>query len=242
MPRFVFPEWTESLKKWINRIVLGSPIYVVALVAYGVTPEAIRIGYQPDQPVPYSHALHAGELGIDCRYCHSTVERAPKAAVPPARTCMNCHSQVKKDSDVLLPIRQAYAEQTESVHWTRVHDLPDYVYFNHQAHVNAAIGCEECHGRIDQMVKVFQAKPLTMGWCVDCHKTLASLASRIEANPNEELDVPYLRYPQNVTKMGYDDEPKPGEPTRPHRKPGEAFEVMKHNRIHPTVYCSTCHR
>ena len=118
MARFEFPEWTETLKKWINLLVLGAPVYLIVLIAYGVTPEAIRIGYQPDQPVPYSHALHAGELGIDCRYCHTTVERAGKAAVPPATTCMNCHSQVKKDSDLLAPVRAAFAEN-EPVAWTR---------------------------------------------------------------------------------------------------------------------------
>jgi len=220
MARFIFPEWTETLKRWINLLVLGEPVYLVALIAYGVTPEAIRIGYQPDQPVPYSHALHAGELGLDCRYCHSTVERAAKAAVPPAATCMNCHSTVKKDSDALLPIRQAFAEN-EAVHWTRVHDLPDYVYFNHQAHVNSAIGCETCHGRIDQMVKVYQAKPLTMEWCVGCHR-----------DPSE-----YIRNPENITKMGYD------EPTSvPHRAPNEGALWMQKNDIHPPTNCSTCHR
>src|SRR5262245_8013627 len=204
MPRFIFPEWTETLRRWINLLVLGAPVYLVALVAYGVTPEALRIGYQPDQPVPYSHALHAGELGLDCRYCHTTVERAGKAAVPPAATCMNCHSIVKKDSDALAPIREAFAEHNDSVKWVRVHDLPDYVYFNHQAHVNAAVGCETCHGRIDQMVKVYQAKPLTMEWCINCHK-----------NP-----TPNLRKPENITKMGYDD------PTSVvHRAPGEGEEV-----------------
>jgi hypothetical protein len=232
MSRFVFPEWTEDFKKWINLLVLGAPVYLVVLIAYGVTPEAIRIGYQPDQPVPYSHALHAGELGIDCRYCHSTVERAPKAAVPPAATCMNCHSQVKKDSDLLIPVREAFAEN-QSVKWTRVHNLPDYVYFNHMAHVNAAIGCETCHGRIDQMTKVFQAKPLTMGWCIDCHR-----------NPE-----PNLRDPASVTKMGYDD------PTsEPRRHEGEGLEIANRNQVfspnedpktrHPQapLNCSTCHR
>jgi hypothetical protein len=213
MSRFIFPEWTETLKKWISLLAIGAPVYLVALVAYAVTPEAIREGYQPDQPVPYSHALHAGELGLDCRYCHTTVERAAKAAVPPAATCMNCHSTVHKDSEKLLPIRQAYAEGT-AVHWVRVHDLPDYVYFNHMAHVNAAIGCETCHGRIDQETQVFQSKPLTMEWCVGCHRDPA----------------PFLRQPENVTKMGY--EPQPGE--------GEA--VMKANNIHPPTNCSTCHR
>src|ERR1044072_4826954 len=109
MPRFIFPEWTETLKRWINLLVLGAPVYLVVLVAYGVTPEALREGYQPDQPVPYSHALHAGELGLDCRYCPSTVENAAEAAIPPAATGMNCHSVVKKESDALLPIREAYA-------------------------------------------------------------------------------------------------------------------------------------
>jgi menaquinone reductase, multiheme cytochrome c subunit len=224
MQRFIFPEWTQTLKKWIGLLVMGGPVYLVALIAYGVTPDAIRIGYQPDQPVPYSHALHAGELGIDCRYCHSTVERAGRSAIPPAATCMNCHSKVKVDSEVLLPIRQAFAENTP-VHWTRVHDLPDYVYFNHMAHVNAAIGCETCHGRIDQMVKVFQVKPLTMEWCVNCHR-----------NPE-----PYLRNPENVTKMGYQ------------RADGEGLKVAKDNNIYsansapgdaPTAptNCSTCHR
>ena len=213
MPRFTFPEWTETLKKWVNLLVLGAPVYLVALVAYGVTPEAIRIGYQPDQPVPYSHALHAGELGLDCRYCHSTVERAAKAAVPPSATCMNCHSTVRKESELLQPIRAAFAENTP-VHWTRVHDLPDYVYFNHEAHVNAAIGCESCHGRIDQMVKVYQAKPLTMEWCLGCHR-----------NP-----APFLRNPENVTKMGYQPQP------------GEGDDVKKKNAVNPPTNCSTCHR
>ncbi len=213
MPRFTFPEWTETLKKWINLLVLGAPVYLVALVAYGVTPESIRIGYQPEQPVPYSHALHAGELGMDCRYCHNTVERAGEAAIPPAATCMNCHATVKKDSEFLLPIRTAYAGD-EPVRWIRVTDLPDYVYFNHAAHVNATVGCESCHGRVDQMVKVYQAESLTMSWCLDCHR-----------NP-----TPHLRLAENVTKMGY----KP--------QPGEGAAVMKANNVRPPTNCSTCHR
>ncbi|MDX2092609.1 MAG: cytochrome c3 family protein [Kofleriaceae bacterium] len=213
MPRFTFPEWTETLKKWINLLVLGAPVYLVALVAYGVTPEAIRIGYQPDQPVPYSHALHVGELGLDCRYCHSTVEVGAKAAVPPAAVCMNCHTTVKKESEALLPIREAYAGN-QAVRWTRVTDLPDYVYFNHAAHVNATIGCESCHGRIDQMVKVYQAKSLTMEWCLDCHR-----------NP-----TPNLRKHDALTAMGY----VPA--------PGEGKQVQQANNINPPTNCSTCHR
>jgi hypothetical protein len=213
MPRFTFPEWTETLKKWINLLVLGAPVYLVALVAYGVTPDALRIGYQPEQPVPYSHALHAGELGIDCRYCHSTVERAGEAAVPTAQICMNCHSTVKTTSDVLLPVRAAFGEN-EPIKWVRVNDVPDYVYFNHEAHVNATVGCETCHGRVDQMVKVFQAKSLTMEWCVNCHRD----------------PTPHLRPADQLTTMGY--EPKEGDGER----------IKKERSVNPPLNCSTCHR
>jgi hypothetical protein len=214
MSRIIFPEWTEVLKKWISLLALGAPVYIVALLwMVAQQPETLRIGYQPDQPVPYSHALHAGELGMDCRYCHNTVERGAKAAIPPAATCMNCHQQVHPTKDSLLPIRQAFGEGTP-VRWIRVHDLPDYVYFNHSAHVTRGVGCESCHSRIDQMTKVYQSKPLTMSWCLDCHR-----------NPE-----PNLRKPENVTVMGY----KPA--------PGEGALVRKQNNINPPTDCSTCHR
>ena len=215
MSRLIFPEWTNTLKKWISLLALGAPVYLVALIAYGVTPEAISIGYQPDQPVPYSHALHAGELGLDCRYCHSTVERSAKAAIPPAATCMNCHQKVHPDSDKLLPIRQAWADNNAAVHWTRVHDLPDYVYFNHSVHIARGVGCETCHGRIDQMTKVSQFAPLTMHWCLDCHR-----------NP-----APNLRDPKNVTVMGYKA-----------TDPGEGERIKKQYNVNPPTNCSTCHR
>jgi hypothetical protein len=214
MPRFTFPEWTETLKKWINLLVLGGPVYIVALVAYGVTPDAIRIGYQPEQPVAYSHALHAGELGMDCRYCHNTVERTGEAAIPPAATCMNCHATVRKESAALLPIRAAFAEN-EPVKWVRVHDVPDYVYFNHQAHVNAAVGCETCHGRVDQMVQVYQAKSLTMEWCIACHRD----------------PTPHIRPIDQLTTMGY--EPKSED---------EGEKLVKERNVRPSTNCSTCHR
>ncbi len=200
MARLIFPEWTETLKKFISLLALGAPVYLVLLIMYGVKPQALRIGYQPDQPVPYSHALHAGELGLDCRYCHTTVDRGAKAAVPPAATCMNCHTSVLPNSEKLVPVRAAFAAG-ESLAWTRVHDVPDYVYFNHSAHVNAGVGCEGCHGRVDQMVKVTQVAPLTMEWCLDCHR-----------NP-----TPNLRDPKNVTKMGY--KPAPGEARKDVRPP-----------------------
>jgi hypothetical protein len=214
MSRIIFPEWTQTLRKWVGLLALGAPVFLVALVwMIAQQPETLKIGYTPDQPVPYSHALHAGELGMDCRYCHNTVEQSAKAAVPPAATCMNCHQQVHPTRDTLLPIREAFAGG-EPVRWMRVHDLPDYVYFNHSAHVTRGVGCESCHGRIDQAVKVGTVAPLTMGWCLDCHR-----------NPE-----PNLRKPENVTAMGY----------RP--APDEGAKVRSQLKINPPTDCSTCHR
>lgn len=214
MSRFLFPEWTQALKKYvITPALLGGPVYLVLLAALAVDPQTLRIGYSPKQPVPYSHALHVGELGVDCRYCHNVVEVSAKAAVPPAATCMNCHQSVHPRSEKLLPVRQAFFEN-EPLRWVRVHDLPDYVYFNHSAHVTRGVGCESCHGRIDRMVTVSQAKPLTMGWCVECHR-----------NPE-----PNLRDPLKVTEMGY----KP--------QPDEGARVKANLKINPPTDCSTCHR
>lgn len=221
MPRFQFPEWTENFKKALGLLLAGGPVYLIAVIAYGVTPEAIRIGYQPEQPVPYSHALHVGELGLDCRYCHNTVEESPRAAVPPSATCMNCHTGILADSPLLLPIRESYAQGT-AVEWVRVHDLPDYVYFSHAAHVNRGVGCESCHGRIDQMEVVYQAKPLTMEWCLDCHR-----------DPG-----PHLRPLDKVTMMGFDrkkDRHVSAETL------AQTYNIDLNNPATRTD-CSTCHR
>jgi menaquinone reductase, multiheme cytochrome c subunit len=223
MARFLFPEWTETFKKWLLLLVLGGPVYLVALLAYGVTPEAIRLGYQPQQPVPYDHAVHVGELGMDCRYCHDTVEKSSHAAVPPAETCMNCHESIHPDSDRLLPIRESYASGAP-VEWVRVHNLPDYVYFDHSAHVTRGVGCESCHGRVDQMDVVYQAESLNMEWCLDCHR-----------DPDAAR-----RPPSKITEMGYEfpDEPISGPPlTREAR-----LEAGINPPVNPLTDCSTCHR
>ncbi|MBT8496562.1 MAG: cytochrome c family protein [Deltaproteobacteria bacterium] len=220
MSRFIFPEWTESLKKWVLLLAAGAPVYLIMLVAYGVTPEAIRIGYMPEQPVPYSHALHVGELGLDCRYCHNTVDKAGFSAVPPAATCMNCHGNVREDSPKLLPVRESYATG-EPVQWVKVHDAPDYVYFNHSAHVTRGVGCESCHGRIDQMVEVWQASSLTMGWCLDCHR-----------NP-----APNLRDPADVTVMGFDERFETNEARVEYGR-----KIQQQYNLKPNTNCSTCHR
>ena len=217
MAGYQFPEWTEKFKLLVGVLVIGGPIYLIAVVAYGQTPEALRIGYRPVQPIPYSHALHAGQLGIDCRYCHDTVEKSPHAAIPPASTCMNCHTTILPGSEVLAPVRDAVENDTP-IRWVRVHDLPDYVFFNHSAHVTRGVGCESCHGRVDKMVEVYQARALTMAWCLDCHRE----------------PEPHLRDPADVTVMGY--VPAGGD------QMSAGAQLREQNQINPPQNCSTCHR
>ena len=145
---YVFPKWSNLLLPGALLFGATFPLYAVFVVAFGFSPTTTDVGYMPEQPIPYSHALHAGELGIDCRYCHNTVEDAAHAAIPPTQTCMNCHAHIKKDSPLLEPLRQSW-ESGEPVRWVRVHDLPDYSYFNHAAHVNRGVSCVSCHGRVD---------------------------------------------------------------------------------------------
>lgn len=149
----------------------------VALLGGGVTfgiwyyfsPKNTQVGYAPEQPVPYSHKLHAGELGIDCRYCHANIERSQEAMIPPTQACMGCHAIVKKDSPKLAAIRGSWAGGTP-VEWVRVHRVADYAYFDHSVHLAAGVGCVSCHGRVDQMDVVRQDQPLSMGWCLECHR------------------------------------------------------------------------
>ena len=145
MQPFVFPRWSNKLVHVAGAVLGIAPLYVIGLVWYGASPKTTDVGYAPKQPVPYSHALHAGELGIDCKYCHTTVEKASFAAIPPTETCMNCHQRIHVQSPKLEPIRSSFATGLP-VEWTKVHDLPDYAYFNHSAHVSNGVGCVECHG------------------------------------------------------------------------------------------------
>ncbi len=121
------------------------------------------------QPVPFSHQHHVGVLGFDCRYCHSTVEESPYAGMPSTKTCMNCHSQIWVGSEMLAPVRESY-RTGQPLEWHKVHRLPHFVYFDHSIHVNKGIGCATCHGRVDQMRLMRQAAPLTMEWCLECHR------------------------------------------------------------------------
>jgi hypothetical protein len=177
---------------------------------------ATRQGEAREQPIPFSHAHHVGSMGIDCRYCHSSVENSQHAMVPPTKTCMNCHSQIWINSSTLEPVRTSY-QTNESIRWTKVNDLPDYVYFNHSIHIKKGVGCETCHGRVDTMPLMYQEASLQMRWCLDCHR-----------NPEK-----YVRPRELVTKMGY-------EPAEPQEVIGA--RLVKEYNIQKLETCWTCHR
>lgn len=171
----LFPRWmnTLPLKVALCLGVLG--MGTVLAVSVYFTPKYGKVGYMPSQPVPFSHKLHAGQLGMDCRYCHSFVEVSPHSNVPTSQTCWNCHQHVKTESPRLEPIRRSADKNYENydgqpVKWVHIHRPPDYVYFDHSAHVNRGVSCVSCHGKVNEMTEVWHAEPHSMGWCLDCHR------------------------------------------------------------------------
>jgi hypothetical protein len=216
MKRYVFPKWTNASRPALVAAVVGIPSYLTILMAYGLSPQTTDVGYSPRQPVPYSHAMHVGQLGMDCRYCHNTVEYTERAALPPTQTCMNCHHAIRADSEKILPVKESYATGMP-IEWVRVHDLPDYVYFDHHAHVRRGVGCVSCHQRIDKMEQVYQAEPLSMRWCLDCHR-----------NPE-----PHLRPQEYITSMTW---------SAGSEQAALGHRLRVENNINPSTDCSTCHR
>ncbi len=183
----IFPRWSNQTPRLITLGALAGLGATIFGVYWWASPWHTDVGYAPKQPVPYSHELHVGELKLDCRYCHVGVEQGPHAGVPPTQTCMNCHAQVKTESEKLKVVRESWATD-KSIEWVRIHKLPDFAFFNHSAHVGvgvgenrAAIGCETCHGRIDTMETVRQVSPLSMSWCLDCHSNPTQNLRPVEA-------------------------------------------------------------
>ena len=166
---FSFPKWANQLGPKL--VVAGGLTATLALagVTYYFTPKYTRVGYQPIQPVPFSHKVHVEQLGVDCRYCHNGVDKSWFSNIPAASTCMNCHSQVLKDDPRLQLVRDSY-QSGQTIPWVQIHKVPDYVYFNHSVHVNRGVSCVHCHGQVNQMDEVYHAKPLSMGFCLDCHR------------------------------------------------------------------------
>ena len=212
----IFPKSADIVLKVGGAVALLAALGGVGLYAYVSHPRNLDVGYSPVQPVPYSHKLHAGNMGMDCYYCHSTVYRAAYAAVPATETCMNCHARVKAQSPLLEKVRDSYASG-QPVEWVKIHKLPSYVYFNHSSHVTAGVSCVSCHGRIDQMVEVAQQQPLNMGWCLECHR-----------NP-----APNIRPVEFVTKLDWKPEGDPAELGR---------KLIAEKHINPPVNCQGCHR
>jgi len=169
-----------------------------------------------EQPVQFSHKHHAGQLGIDCRYCHTSVEISASAGIPPTQTCMNCHSQIWTQSPTLEPVRASW-RTNESIQWTKVYDLPDYVYFNHSVHIAKGVGCVSCHGRVDEMNLVYQQPTLHMQWCLDCH-----------LNP-----APNLRPRSEIFNMAWQP---------PADQPNLGADLMAAHDVHGRIDCTACHR
>jgi menaquinone reductase, multiheme cytochrome c subunit len=212
----IFSKSSDLILKVVGAVIGLGAVSGIAAYAYLSYPTVIDTGYQPVQPVAYSHKLHAGELGMNCFYCHSTVYRGAFAAIPGTETCMGCHSQVRPASPRLEKVRNSY-ETGEPIHWVKIHDLPDYVFFNHRAHIGAGVSCVTCHGRIDQMVEVRQEKPLNMAWCIDCHR-----------NP-----APNIRPAELVTQLDWVPDGDPAEIGR---------KIIAEKKINPPTNCSGCHR
>lgn len=209
----LFPKWTNKLPQIIGALVLAGGGLVTFVVSYWFSPKHTDVGYAPEQPVAYSHKLHAGLLGIDCRYCHQDVEHSPHASVPDTNTCMNCHTNVLPQSAKLEPVRQS-AKTGTPIPWIKVHMLPEYAYFNHEAHLRAGVGCVSCHGRVDKMEVVRQAEPLSMGWCLDCHRAPEN----------------HLRPQSELTNMDYVHDL------------AVAQKIKAEKKLNPPTHCSGCHR
>jgi hypothetical protein len=215
MPQ-IFHRSTNTL----SRLSIFGAVFAVAgglwaLAEINRSAYVTQVGVARAQPVQFSHRHHAGELGIDCRYCHTGVERGPVANVPPTTTCMNCHAQIWRDSPFLEPVRRSLATRT-ALHWIRVNDLPDYVYFDHHVHVAKGVGCVTCHGRVDRMNQLYQAVSLQMEWCLDCHR-----------HPER-----YVRPLDKVFDMAWE----------PDDQATLGPALVRDYRIRTRTDCSTCHR
>jgi hypothetical protein len=213
----IFPRWTNRLPLYliVGALMIGSG--VTAGVWYYFTPKYTRVGYQPIQPVGFPHSVHVDQLGLDCRYCHSAVEKSWYSNVPSSSTCMNCHNQVLKDDPRLALVRES-AATGEPIAWVQIHKVPDFVYFNHSVHVNRGVSCVHCHGQINKMDEVYHAKPFSMTFCLDCHR-----------NP-----APNLRPKEKITQLDWD----PHE----HLPADWGQKAVKEWNVNASQNCSACHR
>jgi hypothetical protein len=195
----------------------------VGVVWYYFTPKYTDVGYQPIQPVAFSHAIHVNQVGMDCRYCHNGVEKSWYSNIPTASTCMNCHSQILATDPRLALVRESYATG-KPIPWLQIHRMPDFVYFNHSVHVNRGVSCVECHGQINQMDEVYQSKPLSMTYCLECHRDPAAR----------------LRPPDKITDLNWKWADDPKLAAQLQRTHGQEF--VNNWKVESLQNCSACHR
>ncbi len=213
----IFAPWANTVFRLVLlTVVLGAGFVLFAGAFIVRSAYETRQGVPREQPVPFSHEHHAGGLGLDCRYCHTTVETSSFANIPATKICMNCHSEMWAASPTLAPVRESY-RSGRSIAWTRVHDLPGFVYFNHSIHVQKGVGCETCHGRVDRMPLMWQESSLRMEWCLNCHR-----------NPER-----YVRPRERVFDMSY---------KAPPDQVALGTMLVKEYHIERLTSCSTCHR
>ena len=216
MPQIFHP----STNTFSRVTIFGTVIALVVLALVGGSLQrssyVTEVGTPREQPVPFSHRHHVGGIGIDCRYCHTSVEDAAFAGMPSTQTCMNCHRQIWSTSPMLEPVRESFRSD-RSLTWIRVHDLPDFVYFDHSIHVRKGVGCATCHGRVDQMPLTWRTQTLHMEWCLDCHR-----------HPER-----YVRPREHVFDLDW-------QPAGDQRTLGR--ELVQAYAIHTRTDCSACHR
>jgi Cytochrome c7 and related cytochrome c len=210
----LFPPWSNTaLRLGIALLAASVLSAILSFIIFVRTPWRRREFESVAQPVEFDHRHHTQDDGIDCRYCHSTVDKAATAGIPTTEKCMGCHSQIWNQSPMLEPVRRSYFSRMP-IPWSRVHDLPDFVYFDHSIHVNRGVGCVTCHGRVDRMASVYQVAPLTMDWCLDCHR-----APETRLRPIEQ-----------VTNMRWNEEKT------------TSLAVARRFDVARLTHCSTCHR
>ena len=205
----------------ISRVSIFGALFAIGgllwlFAAVNRSPWVTQVHVARQQPIQFSHERHVAGNGIDCRYCHSSVEESAFAGIPPTKTCMNCHSEIFANSPFLEPVRTSFRTDT-AIRWTRVHDLPDFAYFNHSIHVNKGVGCTTCHGQVDRMPLMWQEKSLQMEWCLDCHR-----------NPEQ-----YVRPREAIFDVNYQPPPDQAELGR---------RLVSEYQIQELTSCSTCHR
>lgn len=237
MSQIFHPSTNSVAKVSIVAVLLLAGGAGYALMGVNRSPYVSRAKIPFDQPVPFSHKHHVAGLGIDCRYCHATVERTAFAGIPETETCMSCHSMIWTNAKILEPVRQSWATG-KSLEWTRVHDLPGFVYFNHSIHINKGMGCSECHGRVDQMPLMYQENTLYMEWCLDCHRN-----PEARVRPRDKVFQMDYKHPECLPGLeggeGKEGE-KAKEPCVSQEELGK--KLVAEYKIQKLTDCYTCHR